>query len=95
VEKGITNGTDATHFGPFGVCNRASVVTFLWRAKGQPEPNSTESAFGDVPAGSWYDAPVRWAVENGVTNGLTATEFGPNAPCNRAQVVTFLFRAYN
>ncbi len=94
VENGITNGTDATHFGPYGVCNRASVVTFLWRAVGEPEPTAAETAFADVPAGSWYDAPVRWAVENGITNGLSATAFGPDSPCNRAQVVTFLYRAF-
>ena len=94
VEKGITNGSDATHFNPFGVCNRAQVVTFLHRAKGSPAPASMELPFTDVPAGTWYAAPIAWAVEKGITNGLSATAFGPNAACNRAQVVTFLYRAY-
>ncbi len=93
VENGITNGADATHFNPMGVCNRAQVVTFLHRAKNAPAPESMELPFTDVPAESWYAAPVAWAVENGVTNGMSATEFAPNAPCNRAQVVTFLYRA--
>ena len=94
VEKGITNGTDATHFGPNSACNRATVVTFLWRAAGKPTPASAENAFTDVPAGTWFTEPVLWAVEKGITNGLSATEFGPNSSCNRAQVVTFLYRAY-
>ena len=93
VENGITNGADATHFNPMGVCNRAQVVTFLHRAKNAPAPESMELPFTDVPAESWYAAPVAWAVENSVTNGMSATEFAPNAPCNRAQVVTFLYRA--
>ena len=93
VENGITNGADATHFNPMGVCNRAQVVTFLHRAKNTPAPESMELPFTDVPAESWYAAPVAWAVENGVTKGMSATEFAPNAPCNRAQVVTFLYRA--
>ena len=94
VENGITNGTDATHFSPMGVCNRAQVVTFLWRAFGQPESGSAEQPFTDVAAGSWYEQPVLWAVENGITAGMTATAFGPAADCNRAQIVTFLYRAY-
>ncbi len=94
VENGITNGTDATHFSPMGVCNRAQVVTFLWRAFGQPGSESAGHPFADVQAGSWYEEPVLWAVENGITAGMTATAFGPTANCNRAQIVTFLYRAY-
>ena len=95
VEKGITNGADATHFNPMGVCNRAQVVTFLFRTFGNPAVDATENPFTDVPADAFYAAPVLWAVENSITNGLSATEFGPNANCNRAQIVTFLYRAYN
>ena len=92
---GITNGTTATTFGPNDPCNRAAVVTFLYRAFGAPEISADGLPFTDVPAGSWYAAPIAWAVENGITNGLSATQFGPTASCNRAQVVTFLYRAYN
>jgi hypothetical protein len=95
VEEGITAGLAADSFGPFAVCNRAQVVTFLWRAAGCPEPSGTENPFTDVAAGSFYERAVLWAVENGITAGLTADTFGPNAPCNRAQVVTFLSRARN
>ena len=94
VENGITSGMDATHFGPTAYCNRAQVVTFLHRAKGSPAPERMELPFTDVAANVWYAAPVAWAVENGITAGLTATTFGPNAICNRAQIVTFLYRAF-
>ena len=94
LEEGITTGTDKTHFSPMGVCNRAQVVTFLWRAFGRPVSEGGEQPFTDVKAGSWYEMPVLWAVEEGITSGLSATSFGPNANCNRAQIVTFLYRAY-
>ena len=94
VEKGITNGTSATTFGPNDPCNRASVVTFLWRAAGKPKPVSTGHSFTDVAKGSFYESAVLWAVENGITNGVSATAFGPTTSCNRAQVVTFLHRAF-
>ncbi len=94
VEKGITRGTDATHFSPNASCNRATIVTFLFRAEPSPTVNSNFSPFSDVTLNDWYAAPVLWAVEQGITNGISSTEFGPNASCNRAQVVTFLYRAY-
>ena len=93
VEEGITSGMTPETFGPFAVCNRAQVVTFLWRAAGSPEPTTTENPFADVPADSFYYKPVLWAVENGITNGISSTEFGPGLACNRAQVVTFLHRS--
>ena len=94
VENGITNGTSATTFGPNDPCNRAAVVTFLWRAAGKPAPVSTSHSFTDVQKGSFYESAVLWAVENGITNGVSATEFGPTSSCNRAQVVTFLYRTF-
>ena len=92
LENNITNGLDASHFGPTAPCNRAQVVTFLWRAAGCPEPTSTENPFVDVKPGDFFHKAVLWAVENGITNGLDTTHFGPTASCNRAQVVTFLWR---
>ena len=92
VENGITSGMTADTFGPFEICNRAQVVTFLWRYVGSPEPTTTVNPFVDVPAGSFYYKPVLWAVENGITMGVDPTHFGPNMLCNRAQVVTFLWR---
>ena len=94
LENGITSGMDATHFGPTAYCNRAQVVTFLYRTMGSPELESVENPFTDVAKGSFYEKPVLWAVQNGITNGLSTTAFGPNAICNRAQIVTFLYRAF-
>ena len=93
VEKGITNGTDDTHFSPGTPCNRAQVVTFLWRTAGKPEPTSTANPFPEVKETDFYYKAVLWAVEKGITNGVSATEFGSLTPCNRAQVVTFLWRS--
>ena len=94
VQNGITNGTTATTFGPMGVCNRAQVVTFLWRYLDSPDAVA-DNPFTDVDDAAWYGTPILWAVENGITNGISATEFGVNTNCNRAHMVTFLYRAMN
>ena len=92
VDKGITNGLPDTMFGPYASCTRAQIVTFLWRAAGSPEPK-TVSSFSDVPESAYYAKAVEWAVENGITNGMTETTFAPDATCTRGQSVTFLHRA--
>ena len=92
VDKGITNGLSDTMFGPYESCTRAQIVTFLWRAAGSPEPK-TASSFTDVSASAYYAKAVAWAVENGITNGMTETMFAPDATCTRGQSVTFLYRA--
>ena len=92
VENGVTDGVSATLFAPYEPCTRGQIVTFLWRAAGSPEPE-TVSSFSDVPASAYYAKAVEWAVENGITNGLTETTFAPNATCTRGQSVTFLYRA--
>lgn len=93
VEKGITTGTSATTFSPNASCTRAQIVTFLWRASGSPESKTASNPFTDVAANAYYCKAVLWAVENGITTGTSATTFSPNAPCTRAQGVTFLWRA--
>ena len=93
LENGITNGTSATTFDPDGQCQRAAVVTFLWRAAGCPAPTSAVNPFRDVNQSDFFYKAVLWAAENGITNGISADLFGPYALCNRAQVVTFLHRA--
>ena len=92
VEQGITNGTDDTHFSPSVPCTRAQMVTFLWRAAGKPEPAGAEMPFTDVEKGSYYEKAVLWAVEQGITKGVSETEFEPDATVTRAQTVTFLYR---
>ena len=93
VKTGITNGKANGLFGSNDPCTRAQIVTFLWRAAGSPEPK-TASSFTDVPASAYYAKAVAWAIENGITNGMTETTFAPNATCTRGQSVTFLYRAY-
>ena len=92
VKNGITTGVGNDLFAPEQPCTRAQIVTFLWRAAGSPEPK-TASSFTDVPANAYYAKAVAWAVENGITNGMTATMFAPDATCTRGQSVTFLHRA--
>ena len=92
VKNGITTGVGNDLFAPEQPCTRAQIVTFLWRAAGSPEPK-TMSSFTDVPASAYYAKAVAWAVENGITNGMTETTFAPNATCTRGQSVTFLHRA--
>ena len=92
VKSGVTNRLSDTMFGPYESCTRAQIVTFLWRAAGSPEPK-TASSFSDVPASAYYAKAVEWAIENGITNGMTETTFAPNATCTRGQSVTFLHRA--
>ena len=94
VDNGITSGTgNGTTFSPDMICTRAQVVTFLWRAKGSPEPQSSGNPFVDVKTGSYYHKAVLWAVEQGITNGTgDGTTFSPDMECTRAQVATFLWR---
>ena len=93
VGNGITQGTDATHFAPDGICTRAQAVAFLWRAAGSPKPETRTMPFTDVPAGSYYYDAVLWAVENDITKGTSDTTFSPNMTCTRAQIVAFLWRS--
>ena len=93
VENGITQGTDATHFAPDGICTRAQAVAFLWRAAGSPKLKTRTMPFTDVPADSYYYDAVLWAVENGIAKGTSDTTFSPNMTCTRAQIVAFLWRS--
>ena len=92
VANNVTNGTSETTFSPNVGCTRAQVVTFLWRAAGQPEPTEGTNPFTDVKEGAYYYKAVLWAVEKGITNGTSETTFDPDETCTRAQIVTFLWR---
>lgn len=92
AEQAITNGITKDSFMPDNGCTRAQIVTFLWRAAGSPEPEKL-SEFTDVPSDKYYAKAVAWAVENGITTGLTEQLFAPDATCTRAHSVTFLYRA--
>ena len=93
LEKGITNGATATTFEPSAACERGQVATFLWRAKGSPEPKTKTNPFRDVPASSPYYKAILWAYENGIITGTSATAFEPYATCTNGHVVTMLWRA--
>ena len=96
VENGITYGYGSDDiFAPDVVCNRGQVVTFLWRAAGQPEPTSTVNPFTDIKESDFFYKAVLWAVEEGITNGYgSSTIFNPNGSCTRGQVATFLWRFF-
>ena len=83
-ENGMVSG-DA--LSPNAPCTRLMAVEFMWKQAGSP--NADKAGFTDVSS----DA-VNWAVKNGVTSGTTADTFSPNTVCTRAQIVTFLYRAF-
>ncbi len=91
VEEGITTGMSATTFEPNRACTRSQAVTFQWRAAGCPT-SSANNPFADIPTGQWYTEAVLWAVEQGITTGISADKFAPNNTCTRAHIVTFLYR---
>ena len=93
VENGITTGTSRTRFSPYATCTRAQAVTFLWRVSGSPAPKNSRMPFIDVSPSAYYYDAVLWALEKGITTGTSSTTFSPDAVIDRAQAVTFLYRA--
>ncbi len=91
-KNGVTNGRGDGTFGPNDPCTRGQIVTLLWRAAGSPEPKAACS-MADVAPGSYCEKAVAWAAENGIVSGYADGTFRPDAPCTRAQSVTFLYRA--
>ena len=92
VENGVTTGTGDGKFSPDAPCTRGQAVTFLWRALGQLTGDT--ASFADVPADSYFAQAVAWAAQSGVTTGVGNNLFAPGGDCTRAQIVTFLWRAY-
>ena len=92
IENGITTGTADGRFAPDATCTRAQGMTFLFRAS-KASADGTP-AFGDVAADAYYAEAVKWATDNGITNGTTSSTFSPGSGCTRAQIVTFLWRLY-
>ena len=92
AENSITGGIGNGLFGPELTCTRGQAVTFLWRALSQLTGDT--ASFADVPADSYFAQAVAWAAQSGVTTGVGNNLFAPDALCTRAQIVTFLFRAY-
>ena len=92
VENGITLGTTDVTFSPNAACTRAQSMTFLYRAS--EASASGAPTFYDVAEDAYYAAAVKWATDNGITNGIGNGLFGSNNTCTRAQIVTFLWRSY-
>ena len=92
VQNQVTTGTTPTTFSPEEDCTRAQIVTFLWRAKGSPEPKSTTNPFTDVQQSDYFAKAVLWAAEEGITKGSSEKTFSPNDTVTRGQTVTFLWR---
>ena len=92
VETKVTSGMTKTTFGPALKITRGQVVTFLWRAAGSPAPTTTKTEFKDLKKDGFYYKAVLWAVENGITNGMTKTTFEPGGNCTRGQIVAFMYR---
>ena len=84
VDRNIPTGKTDTQFGPEEDCTRGQIVTFLWRAAGEPAPTSSENPFVDVPEGAYYYKAVLWAVEKGITAGTSETTFSPEKTCTRS-----------
>ena len=101
VMIGVTNGMGKDpddplgrdYFAPNDTVTRGQAVTFLWRARGEPEPDTEENPFEDVSETDYFYKAVLWAVENNITNGMDATHFGPKLHVTRGQMITFLWRA--
>ena len=92
IENGITTGTADSRFAPDATCTRAQGMTFLFRASKASADGAP--AFSDVAADAYYAEAVKWATDNGITNGTTSSTFSPGSGCTRAQIVTFLWRLY-
>ena len=95
IEYNFTSGMSDGSFGVGQPCTRAQAMTFLWAAQGKPAPSSMESPFGDVSSSDWFCKAILWAAENGITKGVGNGLFGVNNTCTRAQIITFLYKAYN
>lgn len=92
----IASGITKDKYKPLNLCNRAQVVTFLWRYNGCPEPWHSKSPFKDVTEDKFYYKAVLWAYERNITSGRPNGLFDPLADCSRAEFVTFLWRSkYN
>ena len=93
VEENIIEGISATEFAPHAPCTRGQAVTMLWRASGCPEPLWKDHSFTDVSEDAYYYQPMLWAVRKRATNGVSATEFAPQASCSRGELVTLMWRS--
>ena len=98
ASSGIITGLTETTFGTNGVCTRAQAAAMIYRyaqaqGKGFTGAWMFHLPFTDVP--EWAYESVAWCYMNGVTTGVSETAFAPDNDCTRAQIVTFLWRAFS
>ena len=93
MQEGVTTGAGGNRFAPDATVTRGQFVTFLYRLAGASSDGV--HPFADVPAGSYYEKAIAWAFAEGITRGTSGTTFSPDAPCTRAQIITFLYRYFN
>ena len=91
--NGVTAGKSPTTFAPKDTITRAEAMTFLWVSLGRPEPAATENPFTDVTESRYFYKPVLWALEHGITSGVSETALGAGEKCTRGQILTFLWIA--
>ena len=92
-DNGYIAGTSETTFSPDNPCTRAQIVTILWNVAGNPIEDC-ERVFSDVEDGAWYSQAVKWAVNHGITSGVSETSFAPDVVCDRSQTMTMLWRYF-
>ena len=90
-ENGLMGGIGDNLFAPNHPTTRAQLVTILYRLEGEPAVTG-QGPFTDVEADTWYTDAVTWAAEEGVVNGVSATQFAPGNNITREQLATILFR---
>lgn len=88
--SGLMNGMEGA-FAPNIQLNRAMMATTLYRMAGSP-PVTISNPFSDVPNDAWYQTPVLWAFEMGITNGTGKTTYSPTKSLTREELATFLYR---
>ena len=98
ASTGIVTGLTETTFGTNGVCTRAQAAAMIYRCAQAQGKGFTGAwmfllPFTDVP--EWAYESVAWCYMNGVTTGVNETAFAPGNDCTRAQIVTFLWRAFS
>jgi hypothetical protein len=91
ADEDITEGVAENEFGPDLEVTRAQFAAFVHRFAGEPVPIEP-NGFNDVPDGAWFDAPVSWMKENGITTGTSPTTYSPGMSVTRGQLATFLYR---
>ena len=91
-EEGLVAGTNAITFSPDRTLTRAETVTFLARLEGVKTNGKADTVFTDVPESAYYTRALAWAYRNGLISGVSPTDFAPDDPATREQLVTILIR---